>query len=182
MSDVLDQASYNRPQLGLKPQRFLFMVPMFPDVTFSVQAANIPAVSLGVASYSNPMQDVHLPGEKLNYQPLSVRLMVDESLQTYIELYGWMRRFAFPDGKPDLASAALANARYRPGDNPAMPMSDVSLLPLNSMNNPICQFTFRGAFPISLSELKFDTTEDGTTYLYMDAEFAFTYFTIDKAG
>src|ERR1700758_4118891 len=114
MSEI-NQASYSRPQLGLKAQRFYFMVPMFPDVTFSVQSANIPSVSLGVAEYANPMQDVQLPGEKVHYQPLQIRLMVDEQLQTYIELYGWMRRFAFPDGHPDLASAALANARYRPG-------------------------------------------------------------------
>jgi hypothetical protein len=180
MSDPISQASYNRPQLGLKPQRFFFMVPLFPDLTFSVQSATIPAVSLGVASYDNPMQDVHLPGEKLTYQPLPLRLMVDEKLQTYIELYGWMRRFAFPDGKPDMASTAMANARLRPGDNPAMPMSDVSLIPLDSQNNPIVQFTFRGAFPIYLGELKFDTTEDGTSYLYCDVEFAYTYYTIDS--
>jgi hypothetical protein len=182
MSTPITQPSYDRPQLGLKPTKFNFMVPMFPDVTFSVQSAVIPSVTLGVASYGNPMQDVHLPGEKLNYTPLQFRLMVDEQLQTYTELYGWMRRLAFPDGKADLASAALANARFNLGGNPAMPMSDCVLQPLDSQNNPIVNFTFRGAFPIYLGELKFDTTEEGTTYLYTDVEFAFTYFTVDATS
>src|SRR6185437_1649111 len=165
MSDIISQASYNRPQLGLKPQKFYFIVPMFPDVTFSVVEVSIQEVTLGVASYDNPMQDVQLPGEKLHYQPLQLRLMVDEQLKTYIELYGWMRRFAFPNGHPDLSTAALATARLRPGDDVSMPMSDVSLVPLDSNNNPIVQFTFRGAFPIALGELKFDTTEEGQSYL-----------------
>src|SRR6185437_8222971 len=107
MSDIISQASYNRPQLGLKPQKFYFIVPMFPDVTFSVQEANIPAVTLGFASYDNPMQDVQLPGEKLHYQPVQVCLMVDEQLETYVGLYGWMRRFVFPEGDSDLLSAAV---------------------------------------------------------------------------
>lgn len=180
MSDPVVTASYNRPQLGLKPQRFFMNIPIFPDVPFSVQEATIPAVSLGVAVQNNPVQDIHLPGEKLQYQPLPVRLMVDEGLQTYIELYGWMRRLSFPDNRPDLASQAYGNARLPAYVDPAMPMSDLSLLVLDSNNNPTVSFTFRGAFPIYLGDLKFDTTEEGTTYLYLDVEFAYTYFTVDK--
>jgi hypothetical protein len=180
MSDI-QSASYNRPQLGLKPQRFYFDVSMFPDVAFSVQMATIPSVTLGVASYANPMQDVHFPGEKLTYEPLTVRMMIDEELRSYVELYGWMRQLAFPIGVADLASTAMTKAHIPPGANPGMPMSDAHLIILDSNNNPVMKFTFRGAFPIFLGELKFDTTEDGNTYLFCDVEFAYTYFTIDNA-
>lgn len=181
MSDI-QIASYDRPQLGLKPQRFYFDVSMLPDVAFSVQSAVIPSVTLGVASYSNPMQDVQLPGEKLTYEPLQIKMMIDEELRTYVQLYGWMRELAFPIGATDIASTVLANARIPANSNPKMPTSDAHLIVLDSSNNPVLQFTFRGAFPIYLGDLKFDTTEDGNTYLYCDVEFAFTYFTIDKAS
>lgn len=180
MSDPIVTASYDQPQLGLKPHRFSMHIPIFPDVTFSVQEATIPAVSLGVASYDNPLQDIHLPGEKLQYSPLPIRLMVDEELRTYTQLYGWMRREAFPDNKPDLASDAYGQARLPANVDPSMPMSPLYLLVLDSNNNPVIKFVFWYAFPISLGQLSFDTTEDGASYLYLDAEFAYTYFTIEK--
>lgn len=180
MADANQLASYDRPQLGLKPQRFYFDVPLLPDVTFSVQSAVIPSVTLGVASYSNPMQDVQLPGEKLTYEPLQIKMMVDERLLTYVELYAWMRELAFPIGATDLASTAMQNVRMGLSTNPKMPQSDASLMVLDSDNNPIMRFTFIGAFPIYIGELRFDTTEDGNTYLFCDVEFAYTYFKIDK--
>lgn len=180
MSDTAIPSSYARPQLGLKPHRFSMNIPIFPDVTFTIQEATIPSVTLGVASYDNPLQDIHLPGEKLTYTPLPIRMMVEETLDSYIQLYGWMRREAFPDNQPDLASQAMAQARLPANVDPSMPMSDLYLMILDSNNNPTVKFTFRGGFPIFLGDLKFDTTEDGTSYIYVDVEFAYTYFTIDK--
>lgn len=173
-------ASYNRPQLGVKPQHFYFNVPMFPDVTFSVQTAIVPSVTLGVAPYANPMQDVQLPGEKLTYEPLRMTLMLDEEFRTYTELYGWMREFAFPDNRPDLASKAFTSLSRPPlGDDPLIPMCDCNLIALSSANNPLVTFTFRYAFPIYIGELSFDTTEDGEPFIKFDVEFAYTYFTVD---
>ena len=175
-----DIASYNRPQLGVKPQHFYFNVPMLADVTFSVQSAVVPAVTLGVASYDNPMQEVQLPGEKLKYEPLRLTLMMDEEFRCYSQLYGWMRDLAFPDNRPDLASKAFfKNMRPPMGDDPSMPMTNCNLMVNDSNNNPIVAFTFRYAFPIYVGELQFDTTEDGTNYIKFDVEFAYTYFTVD---
>jgi hypothetical protein len=180
MADDTTIASYNRPQLGVKPQHFYFNVPMFPDVTFSVQTALVPSVTLGVAPYDNPMQDIQLPGEKLTYEPLRMTLMMDEEFRTYTELYGWLRQFAFPDNRPDLASIAYMQKSRPPLNNDALiPMCDCNLMVNDSANNPIVVFTFRYAFPIYIGELQFDTMDDGTNFVKFDVEFAYTYFTVD---
>lgn len=181
MTTTQPAVSYARPQLGVKPQKFHFNVAMFPDVTFTVQKATVPAVSFGVTHADNPLQTLNLPGNTLTYNPLPIRLMLDEELLAYTELYGWMRNLGFPTSKDDFATVSQRFATLPPGTDPGMPTCDLFLSVLNSANNPVVQFTFEDAFPIYIGELTFDTTEDGVPYMYVDVEFAYNWFTVNKA-
>lgn len=179
MSNSITTEDFSRPRLGLRPSRFLCDIQMFPDITFSVQSTKIPAVTLGVASQENPLQTLYVPGDKLQYQPLPMRLIVDEQLIAYTKLYGWMRGLAFPTMTSDSASAIQSQSRLKPSSNLNMPTTELFLMVLNSNNNPVAKVTFTDAFPIYLGDLTFDTTEDGSSYIYVDVEFRYNYFMVD---
>jgi hypothetical protein len=181
MSSQIVNSTYTRPQLGLKPTRFNFNVAMFPNTTFTVQSCTIPSVSCTSVKFDNPLQTINLPGDNLEYSPFQIRIMVDEDMLIYAEMYGWMRSHGFATLRNDTAAAVQkTQGHLQLGRNPEMPLSDVYLEVLDGQNNPRVKFTFLDAFPMYIGELKFDTTENGTTYLYCDIEFAYNYFTLDK--
>jgi hypothetical protein len=173
--------SYKRPSSGINPTRFHFNINQFPDVAFQVQAATVPSVTFGVAHYDNPLQTINVPGDKLEYQPLPVTLLLDEELDAYTKIYGWMRSLGFPTMKDDLATVLQRQSILGPNVDPGMPQSDIQLILLNSNNNPVIQFTFKDAFPIYVGELQFNTTEEGLNYLTCEFEFAYNWFLVDKA-
>lgn len=172
---------YQTPQLGLKPTGFQFSVGMFPNVNFAVQSVTVPPVNFGIAVFENPVQPIKVPGDKLEYGSLHVRLMLDEELVTYMELYGWMRDLGFDPHHADLAHLLQQNRNGLIKVDKTLPVSDMFLTVLNSKNNPTVTFNFKDAFPIFIGQLSFDTTENGQNYMYCDVEFCFNWFTIDKA-
>lgn len=78
--------------------RFIFSCPRLRNFNMFVQGANIPGISLGEANQFTPFTDVPVPGDKLIFNPLIVRFVVDEDFENYLEIQRWMRGCAFPEG------------------------------------------------------------------------------------
>ena len=53
---------------------------------------------------------------------------------------------------------------------------------LDSQRNLKFDFTFRDAFPISISGMPFDTTLDDITYIPVTAKFAYTLYDVNISG
>ena len=76
-------SSYNRQPTKLdyaSPTQFKFQMSKLPKVEYFCTAANIPGIDMPFSDHKTPLADVPLPGEKINFEPLSVTFIVDENL------------------------------------------------------------------------------------------------------
>ena len=79
------------------PTQFKFSILKLPKVEYFCTAVNIPGISLGGAPVQQtPFKDIPLPGDKLTYEPLQMTFMVDENLENFQEIHGWLVGLGFP--------------------------------------------------------------------------------------
>ncbi len=79
-----------------EPTKFKFTIIKLPKVEFFVTTANLPGISLGVAEQITPLKDIPLPGDRLQYDTLNIQFLVDENLENYREIHGWLTGVGFP--------------------------------------------------------------------------------------
>lgn len=165
----------------LKPNGFKFIVTNIPNVAFFCQGANVPDVGVGVATAFTPLLDYPLPGEKLVYQQLQIRFLIQEDMANYIELYEWLKGIGSPTNTKEYTEYATKRGWQFPGisiESNDRLLSDCVLIILDSNNNPVKKITFIDAFPTSLSALDFDISTGNTDYFVGLASFAFKYYRI----
>ena len=144
--DKLDYAS---------PTQFRFGIHQLPKVEFFVTAVNLPGISLGTATLATPYKDIPMPGEKLDYDNLTLDFLVDEYLENYISLHNWMTGLGFPEsGKQfetfrDVTSntpAKITSTKRAEAIGTVIPdrsmYSDEFIMILSNKNNPILQVNF----------------------------------------
>ena len=86
----------------LAPTGFKFQLNRTPKVTYFGNAVNIPSITLGVAEQPSYLRDIPLPGEKLDFSDFSLRFLVDEGLENYMEIQNWMRGLGFPESLKEI--------------------------------------------------------------------------------
>ena len=132
-----------------------------------------------------PFRDIPLPGEKLTYEPLSVTFLVDENLENYQEIHGWLRGLGFPGGHKEFKDLLSGGSDRFPTSKNTTPnqggiFSDATLNILTSKNNPVTEVRFNDCFPISLSALQYNQQATDTDYL--TATVTFNYKLYDFAS
>ena len=150
------------------------------DVQYFCQTVNIPGVNLGQAPFNTPLLDVFVPDRKMIYNPLSIHFTIDESLNGWQQLHAWFRSIASPtsfDERNRLTS--LQNASKT--SSSLNSYSDATLTILSALNNPILRVKFYNVFPITLSDILFDTTQSADDIITADCVFTFDYFDFEKA-
>jgi len=163
----------------LQPSKFLLTFDRLGDVQYFCQTVNIPGVNLGQAPFNTPMLDVFVPDRKMIYNPLSIHFTIDESLNGWQQLHAWFRSIASPtsfDERNRLTS--LQNASKT--SSSLNSYSDATLTILSALNNPILRVKFYNVFPITLSDILFDTTQSADDIITADCVFTFDYFDFEK--
>ena len=130
--------------------------------------------SLAIAAY--------LPGDKLTFDPLGVRFIVDEDMTNYQEIYNWMIQLApgyDTDDYRDLVGSSITTSGFdsRDGDYSKM-YSDASLIVNTSSNNANIEFTFEDCFPTSLGSIDFKSDESDVPYVVADLTLRYTLFKV----
>jgi hypothetical protein len=192
--------SYNRQPTKLDyadPTKFKFNIIKLPKVEYFCTAINLPGVSLA-DNYTQPtpFRDIPLPGEKLSYENLVMTFLVDENLENYQEIHGWLRGLGFPGGYAEFKTLLDAGVDRFPtsknsvlGDagrskfaapNQGGLFSDATLTILTSKNNAVVEVRFSDVFPISLSGLQYTQQANDTDYL--TATVTFNYKLYDFAN
>jgi phage tail-like protein len=133
----------------------------FANIEFFTVSANIPSVSLPevVAGFRN--QSGFLPGDKLQYDALQVRISVDENLVVFKEIFDWMH----------------GNTK-----NSELNFKDVSLIVLNSHNNKSATYTFINAHPTSMGQIDLNSQVQDVEYAVIDVTFRYDYFKISSGS
>ena len=166
------------------PTKFKFSIIKLPKVEYFCTQVNLPGISIS-DNYSQPtpFRDIPLPGEKLRYEPLSVTFLVDENLENYQEIHGWLRGLGFPGGHEEFKTLLAGGSDRFPtskdkGKSPNQGgiFSDATLNILTSKNNPVTEVRFNDCFPISLSSLQYNQQATDTDYLTATVTFEYKLY------
>lgn len=161
----------------LSPLGFRFALSRTPNVNYFVQSISLPTLSLGQFDLDDPFVKLPIPGIKLNFDPLSVTFMVDEDLNNYLEIFNWLNGLGFPESFEQYSNLVRSTAGLAKSTET---FSDGTLIVLSSKHNPNVKITFQDMFPISLSELSFDSTQTDVEYLKATVVFRYRLYTIEK--
>lgn len=133
----------------LQPTKFLLTFGRMPATQYFCQEINIPGVSLGEVERATPFLDMYSPGTKLKYDLLDMTFLVDEELQSWKDLYNWFISIADPNGfeKRDHNRELQKNKH----------LSDATLTVLSALNNPVIRIQYTNVFPLTMSDIAFDT-------------------------
>ena len=168
----------------LSPLGFKFVIKKTPHINYFVQAVSLPSIQLNKTEIPTPFIKLPLAGDHLDFGELTVTYKVDEDLKNYLEIYNWMIGIGFPDSFDQYKAADNIRTNRNTGLVPAMSgqgiFSDATLTILSSAMNPIHNITFINAFPTSLSELNFTTTDNDVNYLTSTVSFAYQKYTIES--
>jgi len=168
----------------LSPTGFRFILNRSPKVAFFGNSVNIPSMTLGVAIQSNYLKDLETPGDKILFEDFSLRFLVDENLENYMEIYDWMRGLGYPESLQEIYDFQTSNPRMQQPDKSQMNLySDGTLQILTSKENPNFKVVFKDLWPYSLSTLQFDATSEDIQYFTADVSFKYTIYNItDLSG
>ena len=166
----------------LRPNAFKFQVHNLPNTSYFCQAANIPEMNLPPAIQPTPLVDIPHAGDKLDFGVLMIRFLIQEDMKNYKELYDWLVGLGFPESHEQFAKLQKSQEyRFPDVHRPEFTSSDASLFLLDSNNNPITEFIFRDAFPVSLQGLDFEISSGQTDYMVGVAMFRYRDFIIETS-
>ena len=172
----------------MSPIGFKLILTKTPKVDFLCQSANIPQISMGTAVQPSYLKDIPVPGDKVLYDDLSIRFLVDEKMENYLAIYKWMTGLGYPEAlsqfqqlkREDIRTNASASDE---GDPRYFEFSDATLQVLSSNYKPSVLVNFKDAFPISLSTLEFDVSQRDYSFFTASVTFKYTIFNItDPSG
>jgi hypothetical protein len=168
----------------LSPTGFKFVLNKAPKVAFFANTGNIPRLDLGTTAQPNYLRDIPVPGDKMEFEDLTLRFLVDENLENYMEIQNWLRGLGFPESLTEIYdlqnnTKGVVNKQNRMENI----YSDGTLEVLNSNKNLNFKVIFKDMFPYSLSSLDFDATSEDIEYFTAEASFKYSMYNIvDKRG
>ena len=172
----------------MSPLGFKLILTKTPKVDFLCQSANIPQISMGTAIQPSYLKDIPVPGDKVLYDDLNVRFLVDEKMENYLAIHKWITGLGYPESIGQYRQLKTDDKRTdRRVDDSADPLyfqySDATLQVLNSNYKPSVLINFKDAFPVSLSTLDFDVTTRDYNYFTAEVTFKYTIYNItDPSG
>lgn len=151
----------------LQPTKFLLTFTRLPAVTYFCQQVNVPGVTMGEVQRATPFLDLYSPGTKMEYNPLTITFTLDEELESWKNMYDWFTSMADPDGfEPRVDTTNKMDGKFPH-------LSDATLTVLNNLNNPVLRIQFKNAFPLSISDIDFDTTQSADSIMTSTATFRY---------
>lgn len=135
-----------------------------------VQGVTLPNINMMMTDVPlNPMLRGKIPGSAIEFDPLMIRIAVDEELSAYFGCYQWV-----------LGTIDYVNADSRRWHESDQTVS-VHFLD-NSMSKTVATFHFYGAFPYNVGELEMMYTNDTNEVVTCMVSFGFKYMEIERDG
>lgn len=176
MATIFDNQISNRNYLS--PIGFKFTLAKDPKVSFFSNSATIPELSLGTAIQPSYLKMIDVPGEIIEYGDFNLRFLVDENLENYMSIHNWITGLGFPETPQQFKDLITDDNGSIERKNQ---FSDGSLRILNSNYNSIAVVKFKDLFPISISALEFEATDEDYNYFTADVVFKYTVYNILSA-
>lgn len=140
----------------------------------NIQSALIPGVRIPVTDTPTGTKGLgraKLPGSTFEFDPLVTRFVVDEDLDTWVELYKWMLSIN--------NYLTLYNEGWEEGVLPKF----ITLHILdNTKTKIVMSIHYHGAWISDLGEIEYNFTEESDPAVTCMATFQYKYFTIERNG
>ena len=174
------------------PTQFRFLINQLPKVQYFTTEASVPGITLTEGQFNTPLKDIELLGDKLTYEDLTIKFIVDENLENYIEMHTWLTAIGFPKDRKQFSEFRSVTSNMSTttrgeskdiGDvrasTPELAMtSDAVMTILTNKNNPVVECRFKDVFPTSLSGLTYSQNQTDVDYLTADVNFKYTIYEI----
>lgn len=151
------------------PLEFNITVKRLPNVEFFTQRVSIPGISSNPVIVPSPVNKFFETPDELQYNNLDLSFIIDENMKNYIEVFNWMTATSFPQNTDQFKRIKESKDGLK---------SDISIVILNSHKNPSIRVDFKDCFPISLSEIIMDTTNQDLVYPEASVTFQYNWFEI----
>lgn len=142
---------------NLSPQNFIAVIDKMDELVYHCQQIQIPTLDANGTTTPAAFNTLYEIGDVVEYGPLVINFVVDDSLANYLALQRWI----------------IDNVN----GTTKTPYKDISVILNNNNNNKIAEYAFEDCFPTSVSEIVLNTTDDSSYYL-ATATFRYTKFTI----
>jgi hypothetical protein len=135
----------------------------------SIPGFRIPPTEMPLNSQGTARQNV--PSTTTEFDPLIVRVLLDEDFEAYTEMYRWMLSLNdYARQTPTMWGTV--------NQPPAITLHVLN----NSKRDIIASFNYHGAWPSEIGEIEYSYTEDGDVSVTFTITFFFKYFEIEKDG
>jgi len=145
-----------------------------PNITWFCQSANVPGVSIEGIDVPTPHATIPFAGNKVSFEELSVRFIVDEHLKNWTEIYDRIIALGLAEGGENYRLLKAKSDTTQRGGT----VSTLVLTVLTSAMNPQMEFHFYEAFPTSISALDFDSAAGDLEYFTATVAFRYTNYEI----
>jgi hypothetical protein len=133
----------------------------YKNTEYFATSASFPSVSLTEVAANYRNNQGFVPGDRLIYDPITIRIAVDENLNAYREMFDWM----------------VYNTK-----NDNLKSYDILLSFISSHNNISQVIRLVRAFPTALSGMEFNVQSTETEYAFVDVTFRYDYFEFVKSN
>jgi len=161
----------------LQPTKYLLTFSRIPETQYFLQSVNIPGVSAGQTLINTPVHDYYAASNKMEFSNLSINFLLDEDLKSWQNIFYWMNSIGSPKSLEE--RKALQEIQTGTYGKKAY-YSDAILTILSNLNNPIIRIHFHNLFPVSLSDIQFDTKLSADDIMTGDATFVYSYFEFEE--
>jgi hypothetical protein len=169
---ILDYTPTNKNFLS--PLGFKFFVQKLPNVNFFVQKVTIPGLKMGATPEApNPFVAIPYSGDHLLYNELELTFRIDEDMKNYLEIHKWLRGLGFPEEYGEYAE--IQNEEKMLGGGLK---TNATLVITSNGKSPNIECVFEDIFPIALSDVVFNTTDETVNYIEASASFRYTQYKI----
>jgi hypothetical protein len=154
---------------------FKIEIPSLPTFSMMVQNFDIPDVTLGVAVQPTPLVDLKIPGDKLDFDLLTISFLIDENLEGYKEIFRWMMALGYPRSTNQYKDMIQDLTPYKR-------KNDIYVTTLTNKFRAFNTIIFVGAFPTNLSAVSFDHANPTVTHPISSVTFTYDYFVFSDNG
>ena len=159
------------------PQNFFMVIERLPKIQFTVQRAQLPTVTAEEVLLSNSTNPgkVYLPGEGVDYTPLSVDFIIDKHFLNYKSILQWVKAVGHPETLEQTKFFDdSTNDQYKNSFNKVM--SNMTIVGTDAGLRPVADWTFYDCFPTDCDGPQYDSTLTDVEYFQSAVTFRYKYF------
>jgi len=150
---------------------FKLEFPRLPSMTKMTTGISIPGLTFGQAQHDTMFIGVGVPGTNLQYETFNVDFIVNENMQSYLEVYIWLMKLGYPKSFKQFCSLKEDSIIGNTYDGQ---YADCTVHILNNNKNTQgIEYRMRDCFPIGLTQMTFDSQADKREPIKVTATFQF---------